>query len=406
MLIPYGQGSMKLDFEAGRRVQVVAPKGTAEDPDAIKRSISNPLNFEHFESFLSGKRRILVVVNDHTRSTPTAQVLKQLDLRDKEVTTLVASGSHRPPGQMEIRRILGGDTPPYGGKIAVHNCRDSKSLKRLGRTSRGTEVLLNSLLFEADGIISIGSVEPHYFAGFTGGRKFLLPALAGFDSIAMNHFLASEESARLLALEGNPVHEDFMEALQMFGRHSDIFSVQLVVNQDSQVSYALSGHIIESFERAVGYSREIFVPRVQRKADIVVSVNEPPLDIDLYQSQKAVDNVKLAVKEGGIIILVSSCSEGIGDEHFYKLLTAEESESEDNPHKFGYHKVVKLRNLLRHARIFAVTTLPPSIPKSIGLEPYHAVEDALRDATQIKGRESSVLVVLNGANTVPIPDTT
>ena len=403
MRIPYGQGILSLEIEEGRQVEVATPKVVPQDPDAVLHSIRKPLDSVDFESFISAKRQILVVVNDHTRSTPTAQVLKQLELKGKDVTTLIASGSHRPPGPSEMENIFGGDAPPYGGKIAVHNCRDTSSLIELGRTSRGTELLFNSLLSEADGIISLGSVEPHYFAGFTGGRKFLLPALAGFDSIAMNHSLAAEESAQVLALEGNPVHEDFMEALRMFGRQEDIFSTQLVLNQDSQVSYAFSGDITKSFEHAVSYAREIYVPRVGKKADVVISVNEPPLDIDLYQSQKAIDNVKLAVNEGGIIILVSSCREGIGNEHFYKLLTSEPAA--ENSHKFGYHKVVKLRNLLKHVRIFTVTTLPSSIPRAIGLEPYSNVEDALRDATRIKGRGSSLLVVLNGANTVPLPQT-
>ena len=406
MRIPFGQGSMNLAFEEGRRVEVVSPKATPPDSDAIRRSIVNPVDFKDFESFLSNRHRILVVVNDHTRSTPTAEALKDLHLKGKEVTTIIASGSHRPPDAREIRTIVGGETPPYGGRVVVHNCRDASSLKRLGRTSRGTEVYVNSLLFSADGIIPVASVEPHYFAGFTGGRKFLLPALASFESIATNHCLAADEKARVLALEGNPVHEDFMEALGMFGRVDDIFSIQLVLNQKTQVSHASSGHIIKSFKRGVEHSKDIYVPKVQRKADIVISVNEPPLDIDLYQSQKALDNVKLAVKQGGVIILVSSCREGVGDEHFYKLLTTESAGlGSENASKFGYHKVVKLTNLLKTGSIFAVTNLPPSVLKTIGLSPYQNAQDALEDATKAKGKDSDVLVVLNGGITVPLPRT-
>jgi nickel-dependent lactate racemase len=397
---------MDLVFEDGRRVETVSPKAASRDPDAIRRSMARPIDFKDFESFISGKHRILVVVNDHTRPTPTAEVLKNLHLTGKEVTTIIASGSHRPPDASEIREIIGNEAPPYGGRVVVHNCRDTNSLKPLGRTSRGTELYVNSLLFNADGIIPIGSVEPHYFAGFTGGRKFLLPALAGFDSIEANHSLAADESGRVLALEGNPVHEDFMEALGMFGRFDDIFSIQLVVNQKTQVSYACSGHITKSFEEAVEHAKDIYVPKVQRKADIVISVNDPPLDIDLYQSQKALDNVKLAVKQGGIIILVSSCREGVGDEHFYKLLTAENAGlGKENARKFGYHKAVKLTNLLKTASIFTVTNLPSSIPKAIGLTPYPNVQEAFEGATKVKGKNADVLVVLNGGITVPVPQT-
>jgi len=397
---------MNLEIEKGRRVEVVSPEAAPSDGDAIRRSIANPIDFEAFDSFVSHRHRLLVVVNDHTRSTPTAEVLKELPLRNNEVTTIIASGSHRAPDAREIRKIIDGEAPPYGGGVVVHNCRDTNSLRRLGRTSRGTEVYVNSLLFDADGIILVSSVEPHYFGGFTGGRKFLLPALAGFDSITTNHCLAADECARVLALEGNPVHEDFMEALNMFGRFTDIFSIQLVLNQKSQVSYACSGHVIKSFEKAVEYANDIYVPKVQGKADIVISVNEPPLDIDLYQSQKALDNVKLAVKQGGIIILVSSCREGIGDQHFYKLLTPENNGvGSKDANKFGYHKAVKLSNLMKTASIFTVTNLPLSIPKTIGLTPYHTAQDALEGATKIKGKDSDVLVVLNGGMTVPVPRT-
>ena len=404
MQVPFGRGSMKLEFEEGRPVETVSPADTPPDPESIRHSIANPIDSKDFASFISDKQKILVVVNDHTRSTPTAEVLKYLELRGKEVTTVIATGSHRGPDQREFEGIIGGKTPPYGGGVVVHNCKDTTSLRPMGKTSRGTELFLNSLLFEADGIIPVASVEPHYFAGYTGGRKFLLPALAGIDSITNNHCLAAEESSRVLGLEGNPVHEDFMEALEMFGRFDDIFSIQLVLNAKSQISYTCSGHIIQSFKQAVEYAKQIYVPKIQEKADIVISVNKPPLDIDLYQSQKALDNVKLSVKEGGIIILVSNCSEGIGDSNFYRLLTSGNGGvGKENSRKFGYHKVVKLSNLLKKASVFAVTSLPESVPKAIGLTPYQDLQKAFADATRIKGNKSRVLVVLDSAITIPMP---
>lgn len=395
---------MKLEFEADRPVEIVSPADTPPDPEAIRRSIANPIDSRDFASFISDKRKILVVVNDHTRSTPTAKVLKHLELSGKEVTTVIATGSHRSPDQRELEGILGSKVPPYGGKVVVHDSKDPTSLRHLGKTSRGTELSFNSLLFEADGIIPVASVEPHYFAGYTGGRKFLLPALAAIDSIASNHCLAAEESSRVLRLEGNPIHEDFMEALKMFGRIDDIFSIQLVLNVKAQTSYSCSGHIIESFKQAVENAKEIYVPKIREKADIVISVNKPPLDIDLYQSQKALQNVELSVKEDGIIILVSSCPEGIGDSNFYRLLTSEGGGSgKENSRKFGYHKVVKLQNLLKKTSIYAVTSLPEQVPKAIGLTPYRDLQKAVAEATRIKGKNSRVLVVLDGAITVPMP---
>lgn len=404
MQVPFGHGSMRLEVGEGRPVEIVSPADTRPDTDSIRRSIANPIDSEDFRSFISDKKKILVVVNDHTRSTPTAEVLKHLELRGKQITTVIATGSHRSPDQRELDEIVGGKAPPYGGRVVVHNSKDPTTLKQVGKTSRGTELSFNSLLFDADGIIPVASVEPHYFAGYTGGRKFLLPALAGIDSIASNHCLAAEDSSRVLRLEGNPIHEDFMEALQMFGRFDHMFSIQLVLNVKAQTSYSCSGHIVQSFKRAVEYAKEIYVPKIQEKADIVISVNKPPLDIDLYQSQKALQNVELSVKEDGIIILVSSCPEGIGDSNFYKLLTSKDGGAgKENSRKFGYHKVVKLQNLLKRASIFAVTSLPDEVPKAIGLTPYRDLQKAFADATRIKGKNSRVLIVLDGAITVPVP---
>jgi len=406
MQIPYGHGTTSIEFNEGRPVRVVSPRQAPADANAIKQAIANPVNFQSLESFLSNKRKLLVVVNDHTRPTPSLEALNQLLLSGKEVTTIVAGGTHRPPNPSELERIIGANSPHYGGQVVLHNSRDRSLLKGIGKTSRGTEVFLNKLLFDTDGIIVVGSVEPHYFAGYTGGRKFLLPALAGYDSIAMNHCLAASESSRVLALEGNPVHDDLMEALNMFGRSGDIFSIQLVLNNQHQVSFASAGHIVDSFNKCVEDARQIYAPTIPNKVDITISVNTPPLDIDLYQSQKAIDNVKLAVNDGGVIILVSSCREGLGDRSFYDMLTPGSGDLSARAGQFGFHKAVKLRNLSKRVNIFAVTNLEPSIPTAIGLKPFQDVQSAVEDASRLKGSDTEVLVVLEGAMTVPRPATT
>ena len=400
MQIPFGNETMPLNFREGREARVVSPRSTPSDPDAVSRAIANPLAFEGLPGFLASKRKLLVVVNDHTRPTPSHEVLRHLPLNGKDVTTIISSGTHRPPNANELKQIFGGDAPPYGGKIAIHNSREKNSLKEMGKTSRGTQLFLNQHLFDTDGIIVIGSVEPHYFAGYTGGRKFLLPALAGYESVVKNHSLAVEENSRILALDGNPVHDDFMEALNKFNRFESIFSIQLVLNNKHQVSYASAGHIVDSFNQAVAYANQIYVPQVPRKADIVISVNTPPLDIDLYQSQKSIENVKLAVRKGGVMILVSRCPEGIGDKNFYDLLT---SNADLSARPFGCHKVIKLRNLLQDIDIYAVTSMDPSIPRAIGLKPYHDVQTALDDALKNQREDSEILVVLESAVTVPQP---
>lgn len=403
--IPYGQSRMKLDLNDERPIHVVSPRDTPSDEASVAESLLHPREFSDLASFLSARKRILVVVNDHTRPTATAAVLKKLDLKGKYVTTIIASGAHRAPSQNELEHLLGGLHPPYGGEVTVHDSRDESQLRPLGRTSRGTELLLNNHAFDADGIIVVGSVEPHYFAGFTGGRKFLHPGLAAFRSIEMNHSLALDERSTILRLEGNPVHDDFMEALDMFNRNDDIFSIQLVLNRNHEVSYTLSGHIVHSFMSAVDRAREVYVTPTKTKADIVVAVATPPMDLDLYQAHKAIENVRLALNDQGVLILVSPCADGIGPRGFYDLLASGSDvfSTIKKGYRLGYHKAAKLVQLQEKAKLIAVTNLPPDTLKGINVTPHKDVQTALDEATRLKGRESRVLVVLDGCVTVPFP---
>jgi len=403
--VPYAQASMKLEVNDDRPIDVVSPRWTPPDPNSISTSLSNPHEFPDLASFLSNRKRLLVVINDHTRPTPTAEVLEKLQLKEKEVTTIVASGAHRAPSHQELSELLGGPQPLYGGKVIVHDSRDPSQLKSIGRTSRGTKLAFNKRLFQADGIIVIGSVEPHYYAGFTGGRKFLLPALAGFRSIEMNHSLALDERSTILRLEGNPVHDDFMEALHMFNRYDDIFSIQLVLNRDHQVSFAQSGHIIHSFTNAVEAAKGIYVTPVDAKADIIITVARPPMDLDLYQAHKAIENVRLALKDQGVVILVSPCRDGIGPRGYYDLLSSggDVFAKIRKRYRLGYHKAAKLVQISKSAKLLSVTDLPQRI---LGHMPIGACEDvqtAVDEATKLKGKNSRVLVVLDGCLTVPLP---
>jgi lactate racemase len=405
--IPYGKTSMPLELKEDRLIDVVSPRQTPVDDSSIVRSLSNPLKFPDLVSFLSERRKILVVINDYTRPTPTSTVLNSLDLREKEVTTIVALGTHRPPSARQLEEILGGPRPPYGGGVVLHNSGDDSQLKSIGRTSRGTELQFNTQLFDADGIIVVGSVEPHYYAGFTGGRKFLLPGLAGVTSIEKNHSLALDERSTILRLEGNPLHEDFMEALDIFDRYDDIFSIQLVLNRDHQVSYTLSGHIVESFNRAVDHAKEIYVVPVDTKADIIVTVARPPTDLDLYQAHKAIENVKPALKDQGVMILVSPCLDGIGPRNFYELLAYGGSVNAFNitkdKYRLGDHKAARIAQLLKEAKLFGVTTIDPKITRAAGITPYEDLQSAVDAATNMKGNDSRILVVLDGCLTVPVP---
>jgi nickel-dependent lactate racemase len=167
------------------------------------------------------------------------------------------------------------------------------------------------------------------------------------------------------------------------------------------VSYASSGHIVHSFVDAVKEAKAAYVTSVTAQADIVISVSKPPMDIDFYQSQKAIENVKLAAREGGIIILVSSCREGIGDSGFYNMLTSNDDTIDS--HKFGFHKAIKMKKLLEKAKIFVVSDLPAAVPKAMSLTPFTNIQTAFDKAIEIKGQSARTLIVYDGSVVVPIP---
>jgi nickel-dependent lactate racemase len=253
-----------------------------------------------------------------------------------------------------------------------------------------------------------GSVEPHYFAGFTGGRKAFLPGIAAYKTIEANHKLALSPAARSLALEGNPVHEDMMEALALI--KIPVFSLMTVLDKEQRIAAAATGDLAESFYTAVETAKKIFCVAVPGKADIVISTAKFPMDIDLYQSQKAIDNGALALKDGGVLILVSSCRNGIGDETYAKLLAEASSPADaleriQAGYRLGYHKAAKMAEVSKRASIKAVTELQAVqlerlfIGKAASLQ--EALEEALKKmAVQNNGRPR-VLILPDGCVTVP-----
>ena len=399
--IPYGDEVMPLVLK-DELVEVVSARNFAADEDSIVRSLDRA--DPSFESFISERNRILVVINDHTR--PLAKsVLEKLPLKGKEVTTIIATGTHRAPTHEELVYLLGGDTPPYGGQVVIHDATDESSMKSIGKTTRGTEVRLNSRVFDADGIVVIGSVEPHYYAGFTGGRKFLLPGLAAFKSIEMNHSLALDVKARILTLDGNPVHEDFMDALRIFGRNEDIFSIRLVMNVEhgsvSQARGISSTRLLTQFVKSL----RTYVRPVPSKADILIANVSPPLDLDLYQAHKAIENVKPALNDDGVLILLAQCQDGIGNRAFYDLLASKQDLSRivKEQYTFGGHKALRITQLLQKAKIFAVTDLEPRVMRAISITPFADIQSAVDMALELKGDNANVILVNDAGVTVPIP---
>lgn len=408
--IPYGKDAkIQLEMEDRRVAGTVTPNQVpiGDESETIRRAVENPVGAKRFSQFIADAKDLLVIVNDATRPTPTERVLTILneDLEGKDVSFIVATGIHRAPTDEEYRQIFGEHLERYRDRIHAHDARKSEDMVHLGTSKNGTEMRVNRLGVEAHKILIISSVEPHYFAGYTGGRKSFLPGIAAFETIEQNHKLALKPEAQALRLEGNPVHEDMIDALKVVDK--EVFAINTVLDPEHRIYAAVAGDIHRSLEEATQKANEVFAARIPEKAEVVVSVVKFPGDIDLYQAQKGIDNAKHALSDGGILILVAKCRMGIGETSFFELLSSADSpdgalKKIEEGYKLGYHKAAKMAEVGQWAQTWAVTDLEPGLLEKIFIRTCDSLQKAVDDALSEKGETARVLFLLDGGLTVPL----
>ncbi len=408
--VPYGKDStMSAVFSDDINVSFLEANDVkiGDEDKNIKEAIKNPINSKSFKAFLSDAKKVLVIVNDATRPTPTKKILEFIfdDLKQTNFNFIIATGAHRGPSQEEYLQIFGSFYEEIKDQIIVHDARVEEDMVFLGQSTNGTQMYVNKAGVEADKIIIISSVEPHYFAGYTGGRKSFLPGIAGYKTIEQNHKLALAPEAKALALEGNPVHEDMIDAIKTVKQ--EIFSIMTVLDKNHKVYATCCGHINDSFHAAIEFANEVFAAPLEKKADIVVSIVKFPQDIDLYQAQKGIDNAKLALKEDGIMILVAKCRCGIGGKAFADLLGSSDTpkaalETIEKGYVLGYHKAAKMAEIGLWAQMWGVTDVEPHIISKLFIKPFSDLQTAIDQALEEKGRDASVLFLMDGGLIVPL----
>ena len=377
------------------------------EKEVLFDALNNPVDSCSFDEFIKGDEPILFIINDATRPTPNSRIINLLwnKIKNKNIKFLIATGAHRAPTKDEYLELFGNHFFELEKKIFAHDAKNDKENSFVGKTKKGTEVLFNKLSLISKRIIYITSVEPHYFAGYTGGAKSFLPGIAGFKTIEQNHEISLIATAKALVVEGNPVREDIKEAYDIIASDKKIFSIQTVLNKDHKIYYCVCGETHKAFKLACEKAKDVFSVELRDKADIVVAVAPYPMDIDLYQSQKAIDNSKLALNDNGILILVSSCRKGVGGETFLKLLT-----SARNPddvfdkialgYKLGYHKAAKMAEIMKWASLWAYTKLEPELLNHIFIKGFKDLQEAIDASLREKGDEK-ILFLMDASLTVP-----
>ncbi len=305
----------------------------------------------------------LIIVNDHDRSTPSVRVVKLLreaGILTQPATFILATGTHAPTPRDVAQKISGAGPKDT---LLVHNATDEKQLIHVGKTSRGTEVIVNQILKNAKHVFTINGVEPHYFAGFTGGIKSLVPGLASKKTTTQNHSWALDPGARVMRTKGNPLHEDLWEAGNLAYPTDNVTTVQLV-NNGSDILDVTVGKLRPAFEKAKEAATRVYGLGFKEKVDRIVSLVEQPLDHTLYQAQKAMENSKNVLRDGGTFVLVAACDQGIGTAEFFKRLQSlgtpdkvVKSISFKN-YQFGDHKAFYWAELAKRVELLYTGDLP------------------------------------------------
>lgn len=409
--IPYGKNE-KLDIKVPDKniLAVVYPNKVRKqnESEILLRAVDNPINSKSFKKFLADANDILFIVNDGTRPTPTAKILDILyeRIKNMNIRFIIATGSHKNPTPEEIDFIFGKYYGIFKNQIYIHDCNKNEDMNYIGTSKYGTEIYINRLAIEAHKIVVIGSVEPHYFAGYTGGRKSFIPGIVSRKTIEQNHKHALKREAQALVLTGNPIHEDIIDALKFF-KNNEIFSIQTVLDGERNIYAVKSGHIHDSFHAAIDKSQEIYCAKIPEKADIVVSIAPYPMDTDLYQSRKTLENGKLALKQNGILIMVSKCRNGIGPPTFLELLSTCKSPEDvymkiSQGYRLGYHKAAKMADIASWAEMWAITDLDDKVIEAIFVKPFHNLQEAIDKAIQKKGTNSKIIFLMDGSNMIPV----
>ncbi len=404
--IRYGDRQIPVPYPAGARVDVVGRR-VAENSDesgVLRTALRTPLDSSSMCDFLTGAHSPLIIVNDATRSTPTAKILDAI-WPDLSLTQgwriIIASGLHRGPTEGELTTLFGNHVDEIRPRLLVHDGYDNAQLIEVA--APGGPVKINRAVMESDRIVVINSVEPHFFAGYTGGRKSIIPGVAGAETVELSHAGAMTEQAGILRVEGNPVRE-FIHSRTRFLDAKVIWSIQVVLDKNDKIAAAFAGDIDKTFAAACAEARKHYVVEIDQPYDIVIGAIHPPLDLSLYQAMKGWELPMAGVRDGGVLVMTAPCREGVGA-RFYKRLIEEYpdrtkwSDLEGKPYTLGLHKLVRTARALKRFRLYAVTDMNAEEVRRYGYQPFSNLDSALADAIAYIGHPPRVLVVEDSALT-------
>ena len=415
---------MKLEFGYGKGIQAVEvpeknllavltanPMEHAHRGEAtVRHAMANPIGTPKLEEMVHPGQKVAIVTSDISRPLPSYELLPSVldalyagGIRREDISVVFALGSHRPHTEEE-KRHLAGDRA-YSEVRCIDS--DPNDCIHMGTTSHGTPVDITRVVAEADVRICLGNIEFHYFAGYSGGAKAIMPGVSTPAAIQQNHRMMVSQDACAGKLAGNPIREDIEEA----GNICPIdFIVNVVLDEHKHIVYAVAGEVTKAHRVGCNYLDQMYRKPIPQRADIVlVSQGGAPKDANLYQTQKALDNAKHAVKKGGTVILIGACPEGFGSAKFESWLKEAPSahsmvERIGREFQLGGHKAAAIGMVLEDARIDFVSEMDPELVRSIFLVPQPDAQTAFDQAMGRYGENATVIAMPFGGATLPMTE--
>jgi lactate racemase len=414
--LDYGDHGLEVHLP-DERVTVIEPvfKAALPDPhDALVRALRAPIGCPPLRELVRSGRKVAISVCDITRAQPRREMLRALfeempSVRDEDVTILIATGTHRVNTAAELERMVGADVLRRY-KVVNHDSRDEKSLVSVGNTSTGVPVLLNRLWLDADFRITTGFVEPHFFAGFSGGPKMVAPGLAGLSTVLVLHDARRIGHPKAVwgITEGNPIHDDVREIARMTGVH---FSLDVTLNREQKITAVFAGDLFEEHRQACAAVKCDAMRAVESSFDVVLTTNSGyPLDQNLYQAVKGLSAAAQVVRAGGTIVCAAECRDGLPSHGSYGQLLASQSTPEallrmittagfSAPDQWQVQIQAQIQ---MKARVMIKNGyLTPEAVRAAHFEPIDDVAAAVGEVMRAAGSGATLCVLPQGPQTIP-----
>ena len=416
--IPYGRTHISAEIP-GERIQAVLRShlesyipATGES-ELVEAALASPIGSATLEELAKGKEKVVVIASDHTRPVPSKVLMPPMLAAIRrgnpqaKITILIATGCHRETTREELIDKFGQEIVDQE-TIAMHISSKQEEMVTLGTLPSGGVLRINRIAAEADLLVSEGFIEPHFFAGFSGGRKSVLPGIAAKETVCWNHnaeFIASP-FARTGILEGNPIHKDMIYAAR---KAKLAFICNVVINAKHQVVGAFAGDCEQAHIAGTEFLKDL-CGCAKELADIVISTNNGyPLDQNIYQAVKGMTAAEATCKDGGVIIMAARCNDGHGGESFMRTISAEKSageilaEIEATPKECTVPDQWEsqiLARILSCFRVVLISDADPKMIKAMKMHPAKDIAEALSIADTLLGYPGSVTVIPEGISTI------